>query len=102
MYDVVRKFFPSAREIGYHLPRALLPGEYSHLPLLGTVRNPWDFYVSWYHYQYSNESYSAIEKRTILAPLAKIGSLILSRRLETLWTSVLSEDKLDFFDPGVA
>jgi hypothetical protein len=50
VYDVVRKFFPSAREIGYHLPRELLPGEYSHLPILGTVRNPWEFYVSWYHH----------------------------------------------------
>jgi len=50
VYDVVRKFFPSAREIGYHFPRELLPGEYSHLPVLGTVRNPWEFYVSWYEH----------------------------------------------------
>jgi hypothetical protein len=50
VYEVVRKFFPSAREIGYHFPRELLPGEYSHLPILGTVRNPWEFYVSWYHH----------------------------------------------------
>src|SRR5437879_4149254 len=44
--EVIRKFFPSAHEIGYHLPRTLLPAEYSHLPVLGAVRNPWDFYVS--------------------------------------------------------
>jgi hypothetical protein len=50
VYEVVRKFFPSAREVGYHFPRELLPGEYSHLPILGTVRNPWEFYVSWYHH----------------------------------------------------
>jgi hypothetical protein len=48
--EVIKKFFPSAREIGHHLPRELLPREYSHLPVLGTVRNPWEFYVSWYHY----------------------------------------------------
>ncbi len=48
--DVIRKFFPSAREIGHHLPRNLLPEEYSHLPVLGTVRDPWEFYVSLYHY----------------------------------------------------
>ena len=47
---VIRKFFPSAHEIGHHLPRELLPREYSHLPVLGTVRNPWEFYVSLYHY----------------------------------------------------
>jgi hypothetical protein len=50
VYEVIRKFFPSAREIGYHFPREHLPGEYSHLPLLGVVRNPWEFYVSWYHH----------------------------------------------------
>ena len=46
--DVIVRFFPSAQEIGYHLPRSLLPNEYSHLPVLGSVRNPWEFYVSWY------------------------------------------------------
>ena len=50
VYEVVRKFFPSAREIGYHFPRELLPAEYAHLPTLGVVRNPWDFYVSWYEH----------------------------------------------------
>ena len=48
--EVIKKFFPSAYEIGHHLPRELLPEEYSHLPVLGTIRNPWDFYVSLYHY----------------------------------------------------
>lgn len=48
--DTIMKFFPSAREIGYHLPISLLPKEYSHLPVLGTVRNPWEFYVSWYYH----------------------------------------------------
>jgi hypothetical protein len=47
---MIMKFFPSAREIGYHLPISLLPKEYSHLPVLGAVRNPWEFYVSWYYH----------------------------------------------------
>lgn len=38
----------SATEIGYHYPYVLLPQEYSHLPLVGLIRNPWDWYVSWY------------------------------------------------------
>jgi hypothetical protein len=50
VYDVVRKFFPAAHEIGYHFPRELLPRNYSHLPILGIVRNPWEFYVSWYEH----------------------------------------------------
>jgi hypothetical protein len=48
--DFVSKFFSSAHEIGHHMPRNLVPSEYCHLPLLGTVRNPWEFYVSLYHY----------------------------------------------------
>jgi hypothetical protein len=27
-----------------------IPPEYRDLPVLGFVRNPWDWYVSWYHY----------------------------------------------------
>ena len=56
--EVIRKFFPSAHEIGHHLPRELLPREYSHLPVLGTVRNPWEFYVSLYHYVLPREAAS--------------------------------------------
>jgi hypothetical protein len=48
--DIIWRFFPSSHEVGYHLPRTLLPREYSHLPVLGAVRNPWEFYVSWYHH----------------------------------------------------
>jgi len=54
--DLIRKFFPSAREIGYHFPRELLPAEYTHLPVLGAVRNPWDFYVSWYYHVWPRDA----------------------------------------------
>lgn len=47
----IKKFFPSAREVGYHYPISMLPAAYKHLPVLGTVRNPWDFYVSYYMFQ---------------------------------------------------
>ena len=60
VYDVVKKFFPSAREIGYHLPRIVIPEDYSDLPVLGTIRNPWEFYASWYQHQHSNVRYSPL------------------------------------------
>src|ERR1044071_1772687 len=60
VHDVVTKFFPSAREIGYHFPREFLPEKYSHLPILGTIRNPWEFYVSWYHHVRPRNSRSAL------------------------------------------
>jgi hypothetical protein len=42
---------PSARQVGYHLPYRELPTAYRNLPVVGTVRNPWAYYVSWYHFQ---------------------------------------------------
>ncbi len=57
---VIKKFFPTAREIGHHLPRELLPKQYSRLPVLGTVRNPWDFYVSLYHYLWPKDAASIL------------------------------------------
>ena len=47
----IEKFFPRSHRLGYHLPLRVLPAEWSHLPTLGLVRNPWDFYVSWYSFQ---------------------------------------------------
>jgi hypothetical protein len=44
-------FLADARQLGYHLPRHLIPQELAHLPVLGLVRNPWSYYVSWYSFQ---------------------------------------------------
>jgi hypothetical protein len=53
---LIKKFFPSGHEIGYHLPWELLPKEYTHLPVLGAVRNPWEFYVSWYYHVWPRDA----------------------------------------------
>lgn len=45
------RHFRDARQIGYHLPRRLVPPELAHLPVLGLVRNPWSYYVSWFTFQ---------------------------------------------------
>jgi len=47
------RFFPEAKQIGYHLPRRLVPVEFAHLPAVGLVRNPWSYYVSWFAFQSS-------------------------------------------------
>lgn len=48
---ILQRHFPRAREIGYHLPRSLIPASDAGLPILGLVRNPWSYYVSWYAFQ---------------------------------------------------
>lgn len=49
--DCIRRHLPEAREIGYHLPRRLIPVELAALPVLGLVRNPFSYYVSWFSFQ---------------------------------------------------
>lgn len=49
--ECLLRFFPGARQLGYHLPRSLIPADLSELPVLGFVRNPWSYYVSWYTFQ---------------------------------------------------
>ena len=36
--------------LGYHRPRSLIPKEYAHLPIVGNVRNPFDWYVDIYYH----------------------------------------------------
>jgi len=36
--------------VGYHLPHSLLPRELENLPVIGNIRNPFDWYVSVYQH----------------------------------------------------
>ncbi len=58
--QLMLKCFPSAVRLGYHLPYAQLPEPYRRLPVLGTVRNPLAYYVSWYHFQRAQSKPNAL------------------------------------------
>jgi hypothetical protein len=60
---LLKRCVPSARQIGYHLPYREVPAVYRDLPVVGTVRSPWAYYVSWYHFQLG------VPKRNILFQL---------------------------------
>ena len=49
--ECIRRHVPGARQVGYHLPAKLIPEAARALPVLGLVRNPWSYYVSWYSFQ---------------------------------------------------
>ncbi len=49
--ECLMRFLPDARQVGYHLPRTMIPATAATLPVLGLVRNPWSYYVSWYFFQ---------------------------------------------------
>jgi len=93
--EVIKKFFPSAHEIGYHFPRELLPREYSHLPVLGTVRNPWEFYVSWYHHHHSSNRYSPL-KNVLICCVSEDRKLDFVQTIRNALNLGVSDDKLDF------
>jgi hypothetical protein len=58
--ECLMKHFPGARHIGYHLPRRLIPARYQRLPVLGFVRNPWSYYVSWFAFQSQRQAPNAL------------------------------------------
>jgi hypothetical protein len=49
--ECLLRFIPGSRQLGYHLPWSVLPPQLAALPVLGFVRNPWAYYVSWYSFQ---------------------------------------------------
>ena len=67
----VLKFVPGARQIGYHLPRHAIPVEFGALPVLGLVRNPWSYYVSWHAFQTSRPQPNALYR--VLSEQGRLG-----------------------------
>jgi len=49
--ECLLRHLPGARQAGYHLPARLIPEAARALPVLGLVRNPWSYYVSWFSFQ---------------------------------------------------
>ena len=58
--ECLLRHVPAAHEIGYHLPRHMAPPSVSRLPMLGFVRNPWSYYVSWHAFQAGRPQPNAI------------------------------------------
>jgi hypothetical protein len=87
--DCLMRFVPGARELGYHLPRRMIPGPLRALPVLGFVRNPWAYYVSWYAFQ------SAMKQPNhLFRCVSRGGSLPFKRTLHNLLT--LGSDAIGF------
>jgi hypothetical protein len=49
--EVLLEHVPGARKLGHHAPASLLPASHAGLPVLGVIRNPWEYYVSWFTFQ---------------------------------------------------
>jgi hypothetical protein len=88
--EMIKKFFPSAKEIGHHMPRELLPKEHSHLPVFGTVRNPWEFYVSLYHYVRSRNA-----GKTFISWMTENGTLGFDGSVRNMLNIGVDQGRLD-------
>jgi len=72
-------YVSGARRIGYHLPRSETPEELRCMPALGFVRNPWDWYVSWYAFNCMTP-----ERNPIFRIVSAHGTLGFERTIENL------------------
>lgn len=82
--DAIVDCIADHKVVGYHYPRSMIPQEYSNLPVVGLVRNPWSWYVSWYHFNcrpnMRNHLFEAVSDEgradfsTTVSNLVKLGS----------------------------
>ena len=87
---------PSARQIGYHLPYRETPPEYRSLPVVGTVRSPWGYYVSWYHFQRSQA-----EPNILFQICSDAGALGFAETVENLVGLASDETRLAMLEEGL-
>jgi hypothetical protein len=69
--ECLLRFIPGARQLGYHLPWSAVPRELASLPVLGFVRNPWSYYVSWYSFQAARPTPNALYR--VLSAEGRLG-----------------------------
>jgi hypothetical protein len=84
------RFVPGTRQVGYHLPHSLIPASHAQLPILGFVRNPWSYYVSWYAFQRSRPQPNALFRT-----LSQQGTLDFKRTIERMLKLDEDEELLD-------
>ncbi|MGH7240599.1 MAG: hypothetical protein ACREHG_11170 [Candidatus Saccharimonadales bacterium] len=73
------EYASGARRVGYHLPRSETPPDSKKLPAFGFVRNPWDWYVSWYAFNILKP-----ERNPIFRVTSASGTLGFNRTIENL------------------
>ena len=88
--EALLRFVPGAQAIGYHLPRRFVPAADQGKPVLGTVRNPWSYYVSWYAFQAARP-----EPNALFRTLSDSGRLGFDATIRNMLQLGSGGDKLD-------
>lgn len=96
---------PYTKAIGYHLPYSKLPSSYRRHPVIGTVRNPWSYYVSWFHFQKQMQSpntlFMAMSDNNTLTFEQTITNLLSISNDEKLFETAKSSLPLTFDNHGL-
>ncbi len=58
--QVINLSIPDNESVGYHFPYSELPAHAADKPLVGMVRNPWDWYLSWYAFNTHPRMYNPL------------------------------------------
>lgn len=87
---------PSARQIGYHLPYRETPSAFRERPVVGTVRSPWAYYVSWYHFQRSQA-----QPNILFQICSNGGDLGFAETIENLVQLSSDESRLTMLENGL-
>lgn len=53
LIKVIESCIPENESVGYHYPISYLPEHAAKKPIVGIVRDPWDWYLSWYAFNTS-------------------------------------------------
>jgi len=75
---LILEHVPGAQMIQYHGHLRDLPAEFSHLPVIGFVRNPWDWYISMF-YDYRRKQqyvYQIVSDRGVLGFRATVSRFL--------------------------
>ena len=95
VYEIIKKFFPTAVEIGYHLPRALMPKEYATFPYLAPSATLGISTSPGITFKFLTRAIPHLKTHYFVA-LARTGVWILSRQFGTLLISVKTKKSLIF------
>lgn len=79
--NFIQQYFPTGKVIGYHLPARYIPAAHRHLPIIGCVRNPWEFYISWYSFQYQKK-----QSNVLFMAVSEGKTLDFNRTMERLFS----------------
>ena len=90
--ECLLRFVPDARLIGYHLPHSLIPPDLAALPVLGMVRDPWSYYVSWHSFQATKREPNALFR--VLSDGGRLGFRDTVRNMLELGSSSVFLDRL--------